>query len=750
MGTKRAVPGEPGGVTNAWLAGATSMGLLLGAGLLLCWLLGLDAEVLGSSWRSSVLPVTALLLLAITALVAVWQRNRKAQYRALFRAEAARRLGDERYRTTLMSLGDGVVTIDPRGNVELLNPEAEALTGWTAEEARGRPAQEVLRVVDETTGSTVEPDVRALVSAGGGRLPGQALLVSRSGDRHPVSTTAAPILDEEQTVRGFVLVFHDQTADRTAQEALRRSEAALRESQRVARIGHYSLDTVAGTWTSSEVLSAIFGIDDAQPRDLSVWVGLVADEWRTEMVRYFQEDVLGEGRQFDREYVIVRPSDGARRWVHGLGTLRYEGGVPVEMFGTIQDITERKDAEAAAHVDRQAAELERSSLEEQLRQAQKMESIGRLAGGVAHDFNNLLCVIVSCAELAMESQQDDQARDDLQEILRAAKRGAQLTRQLLAFSRRQVLQPVLVDPGQILSEMGPMLSRLLGEDVALTVTAEPGLRPVLVDPGQIEQAVMNLAVNARDAMPRGGSLTIRAESVTLDVAAAHRLSGLRPGPAVVIRTTDTGCGMGSDVMGRLFEPFFTTKERGKGTGLGLATAYGIVRQSGGDMRVTSRVGVGSTFEIFLPCATGSGEYHAAPAVVDAAGGTETVLVVEDEEAVRSLVTRILAAAGYSAIEAASGTEALELARTHPVELLLTDVVMPGMGGRELANRMAVVRPDVPVLFMSGYTDDALVQHGAQEPGTHLISKPFTAAELTARVRAVLDAHQAAGGARVAA
>ena len=693
--------------------------------------------------------IVGLAALVLAALAVLWQRNRKAQYRALFRAEAAQRQGEQRYRTTLMSLGDGVITTNAKGKVELLNPVAEELSGWSWEDALGRNLAEVFPLIDELTGQRLDcPGCRAVSEGVAVSLPNHTVLESRQGQRRPVAVTVAPIFDEQRRARGVVLVFRDQTATNEAQEALRHSEGMLRESQRVAQIGHYSFDIVAGTWSSSETLDEVFGIDASYLRDLAGWLALIPEEWQPEMEDHVLVHVIQQGNEFDKEYPIRRVSDGAEHWVHGRGRLRYDAsGAPLEMFGTIQDITTRKVAEAAARAATAAAEAERSSLEAQLRQAQKMESIGQLAGGVAHDFNNLLSVIVSCAELSMDALPDeDPVRDDLAEIRRAANRGAQLTRQLLAFSRRQIMQPAVVDLSEIIGGMEPMLRRLIGEDITLVVRAGSLLRPVRVDPGQIEQAVMNLAVNARDAMPRGGRLSISTENVDVDPAASLRHRDLAPGPYVMVRATDTGCGMEPQVLERMFEPFFTTKERGKGTGLGLATVYGIVRQSGGDIHVTSRPGEGSVFEIYLPQAVGQRVERPVERIADSLStGTETVLVVEDEDPVRRAVERILAAAGYTVLTASSGGEALRVCAryTSHIHLLLTDVVMPGMGGKELVEQLQVDRPGVASLYMSGYTDDAIVRHGTLEPGTQFIGKPFSAAELTAKVRQVLDAQRAA-------
>jgi PAS domain S-box-containing protein len=401
------------------------------------------------------------------------------------------------------------------------------------------------------------------------------------------------------------------------------------------------------------------------------------------------------------------------------------------LHATVRDITERK-----------RAELEREKFEAQLRGSQKMEAIGRLAGGVAHDFNNLLSVIISYAGFARDSvRESDPLHADILQILKAAERAASLTRQLLAFGRKQLLQPQVLDLNKVVGDMEGMLRRLLGEDVELAIAFAPDLGVTLADPGQIEQVVMNLAVNARDAMPGGGKLTIDTANVELDEAYASQHVATKPGSYVALSVTDTGCGMDEKTQARLFEPFFTTKEPGKGTGLGLATVYGIVKQSGGNIWVYSEPGKGTTFKVYLPWELGGVIVESRPSrAVTPAGGHETILVVEDEEVVRKLARRILVSAGYMVLTAANGGEAILTCEQYrgPIHLMLTDVVMPKMSGKELGDRLAKVRPDLRVLYMSGYTDNAIVHHGVLDPGTRFVGKPFNAADLTRAVREALD------------
>jgi PAS domain S-box-containing protein len=385
-------------------------------------------------------------------------------------------------------------------------------------------------------------------------------------------------------------------------------------------------------------------------------------------------------------------------------------------------------------------------LEAQLRQAQKMEAIGQLAGGIAHDFNNILTAIRGYTELARDRLADaDQVRDDLDEVIANADRAAELTRGLLAFSRRQVLQPRVVDPAAIVAGIAPMLRRLLGEQVELVASARPGGGSVLVDPGQLEQVIVNLAVNARDAMPAGGRLTIETAPVELDAEYAATHAEVPPGPYVVLAVSDTGLGMDPETAAHIFEPFFTTKPPGEGTGLGLATVYGIVKQSGGSIYVYSEPGAGTSFKIYLPAVEKPAEPPAGtvPAGHPTPTGSETILLVEDEPAVRAFASRVLAAQGYTVLEAPEAEAALALAATHPgpIELLVTDVVMPGLSGRELAERLVVDRPALRVLYMSGYAENHLGRSGTLAADIAYLPKPFTADALARAVREALDARR---------
>jgi two-component system, cell cycle sensor histidine kinase and response regulator CckA len=533
--------------------------------------------------------------------------------------------------------------------------------------------------------------------------------------------------------RARLVTVRDVTERKRAEEALRQAEQKYRLIFQEAIVGIYQ-STPEGRFLSvNPAMSDMLGYDS--PEELQAAITDIEQQLyvdpaqRQEFKRLMAEK--GMVRQFECEFYR---KDGSRMWIAANVRPVREHGQVVRYEGTLEDITERK------------------VLEGQLRQAQKMEAVGLLAGGVAHDFNNALAVITGYSDLLRLHLPDDNPLQKYpEEIGKAANRAATLTRQLLAFSRKQVIQPVILDLNSIVADMEKMLLRLIGEDIAITITRDPNLARVKADPGQIEQILMNLAVNARDAMPQGGSLFLRTANAHLDETYIRQHAYAKAGSYVALRVSDTGHGMDKATQARIFEPFFTTKGPGKGTGLGLSTVYGIVKQNGGHIQVYSEPGKGTTFTIYLPQAVGAAEALKAPeAAIALPRGAETVLLVEDEEALRILARNCLETYGYTVLEVADANAALLRAQQHtgPIGLLLTDVVMPGMNGRELAIRLTRSRPEMKVLYMSGYARDLIAQYGVLDPDILLLEKPFTLLTLLTKVYQALHprARQKAAGA----
>ena len=528
--------------------------------------------------------------------------------------------------------------------------------------------------------------------------------------------------DLEERVRERVRELQHEVQEREqAQAALRASEEKYRSIVETTRDWILAVDRHGRPVYTNPAVEGILGYSpqELMQQDL---MSLVHPDDRPRVLEAFRRS-FEERAGWASLAARVRRRDGSYRDLECATTpiLDSEGRV-IGLQGSGHDTTERR------------------LLEDQLRQAQKMEAVGRLAGGVAHDFNNLLGVILGYSELLLRKEPEGPGAAKVEQIRRAAERAAVLTRQLLAFSRKQLLDLRIVDLNAVLAETASLLHRLIGEDVELDIQPAPDLGRVRADVSQLEQVLMNLAVNARDAMPMGGRLAVRTANANVDSAAASALPGMAAGRYVTLTVSDDGLGMTDDVKSHVFEPFFTTKEQGRGTGLGLAMVYGIVKQSGGCIYVDSSPGAGTSFTIYLPRVSDTPAIHTSgQPVVGAAPGSETVLLVEDEESLRTLAGEILRASGYRVLDAPNGAAALALASAvdAPIHVLLTDVVMPGMSGPELAERLRTVRPDLAVLYMSGYSDDALGRHGVLAPGTLLVQKPFTAERLTRHLREAL-------------
>ncbi len=524
-------------------------------------------------------------------------------------------------------------------------------------------------------------------------------------------------------------ILRDITQRKRMESALRASEARFRSLIENASDLITLVDADGAIRYESPAVARILG-HEADALIGRAVIDLVHEDDENTLATCIRE-TLSSDHLAPVEQIRMRTADGNWRLMETICTPFLDSASESLVVMNSRDVTERVEAERALR-----------DSEDQLRQSQKMEAIGRLAGGVAHDFNNLLTAILGYAQMLEEELlSEGRSAEEAQEIRKAATRATSLTRQLLAFSRKQVLQTRVVNLGSIVSDMDKMLRRLLGEDVELATESENDLYAVKVDPGQMEQVILNLAVNARDAMPNGGRITLRTRNLNVDASRAEATAHLKPGDYVLLEVTDTGEGMDAETQAHMFEPFFTTKGKGKGTGLGLSTVYGIVCQSGGEIWVESAPGQGTTFRIALPAKVSQDNAHADRAKqVEVLDGRETVLLVEDEAWVRGLVRKCLHRYGYTVLVAEDGQHAFELSNGYkkPIDLMLTDVVMPRMNGVELAERLQPLRPDMQVLFMSGYTDHASLKSGAIDLERMFLQKPFTLEVVARKVREVLD------------
>ena len=608
------------------------------------------------------------------------------------------------------------------GRRSYISPSSERVLGYRPEDLEGRSPLDLIHPEDLPAAAAMMREILA----NPGRVLGFAFRVRhRDGVWRHMEGTARNLL-HLPAIGGLVLNAHD-ASDRIA------AETDLRQSEQRVRAFFNSIPLPTYVWQRSEDDFALIDFNTAAVEVSAGYVSglkgilagvLFADDpiWG----RCLAEALAGN-RQVSAEVAHKRRVSGELRDL----SVRFAPVPPDQVVVLTEDVTERNREARAAHARQQSAQ-----------QAQKLEAVGRLAGGIAHDFNNLLTVIKATTELLSEEfPLEGTARDDLNEISRAAGRAAALTRQLLAFSRQQVLEPRQLDLNGVVTDVESMLRRLIGEDLELCVELSDLAGPVLADRGQLEQVIVNLAVNARDAMPKGGKLVISTSQISVEADEAARNPDERPGQHAVLTVRDSGVGMDRSTLAHIFEPFFTTKGQGHGTGLGLATVYGIVEQSGGFIRVESAPGRGSTFRVHLPVARPGAPLPApSPRHPGKLSGTETILLVEDEEAVRTLARRLLARQGYTVHEAQSGPAALALAalRDGKIDLVLTDAVMPLMSGPALVVEMRARGLHAPVLYMSGYTDDALLRSGSIESAAGFLHKPFTAERLCQAVREVLD------------
>jgi two-component system cell cycle sensor histidine kinase/response regulator CckA len=621
-------------------------------------------------------------------------------------AESALRDSEELFRAAFEGAAAGMLLVTPHGNIVRANAEFCRIVGYDLAELRRMDVLELTHPEDRR-------EVRSALARSDDPIPyiDDKRYVRKDGDPVWVHVAASPVFGPHGNLRGYVTQVTDLTARRASEERFR----LLFES---SPLGIEMFDGAGRVVAANGALLRMLGYE--------------ADELRGKHWRDFTHpddrdldlDRFGEMFAHRRSHHELE-----KRYLHKDGhavLVRLTAFAPDDaeqfLIGVVEDITERRE------------------LEEQLRRAQRMEAVGQLAGGVAHDFNNLLTAIVSYCDLAAGSlpeNADERVRSSIDGIRGAADRASDLTRQLLAFGRRQVLELEPVDVNAVIAEHASMLARLIGEDVDVRLALDPDASTVTMDKGQLVQVLMNLAVNARDAMPSGGTLTIETENVELD--RAPTTTGIVSGPHVLVAVSDTGAGMDAETTRRIFEPFFTTKEPGKGTGLGLSTVLGIVEQSGGRVSVYSEPGVGTTFKTYLPAVGTAPRPSAAPAPVARPTGAERILLVEDNDAVRDPLCSLLADLGYDVVAAAGPVGALTLADADEIDLLVTDVVMPAMNGRELAEALRPGHPEMKVLYISGYTDDAVIARGIVQPGIAFLQKPFGADRLAAKVRELLDA-----------
>jgi two-component system, cell cycle sensor histidine kinase and response regulator CckA len=638
-------------------------------------------------------------------------------------AQRAAEQATQRLAAIVASSADAIVGKTLDGIVTNWNAAAERIFGYTVEEMVGAS---IFRLIPEELHES-ERSLLQRIRNGEWVQLSETERICRDGRRISIALSVSPIRDGTGQVIGASSIKRDVTERKQAAAALARSQERLQLALTAARMGtwHHDLSTGALSW--DENVRKLYGLEpQASIQSREDFLRRVHPDDRAFVQESLTQALSGRGL-LECEFRVVLPG-GKVRWIAEQGRVGRDGSgdTPLYVTGVSVDITERK------------------AMEERLRQAQRIDSVGQLAGGIAHEANNMMSVVLGCADYVLRrSDLPEPVREDVEQIWRAANRTAGVTQQLLAFSRRQMLQPQVLDLNATVRELEPILARALGESRAIRMHLSPSLGSIRADPGQLGQVLLNLTLNARDAMGEAGRLTIETMNVVLDesYAAAKPTETLEPGQYVALVVTDTGHGMDQATLSRIFEPFFTTKPVGQGTGLGLSTVYGIVKQSGGFIWAYSEPGLGTTFKLYFPLVASSTPAVSEPEPAPGGRSEEVVLIVEDEDMVRGIMARTLRECGYTVLEAADGREALELleTETRPVSLIIADVVMPDIGGQEMATRLATRMPGVPVLFTSGYTGLDVVSRGLLEPGREFLQKPLAPEALALKVREMVDA-----------
>jgi PAS domain S-box-containing protein len=695
----------------------------------------LDFPEIAASARYRAGGITLLVALATVVAGALVQlaslARRKTLNEALLHEEQGHRQTREEIRATLYGIGEGVIAADADGRITRMNPVAESLTGWLENEALGQPLSAVYRVINEDSEAIVESPVDQVLRRGEiVQMSNHTLLVAKDNSRRPIADSGAPIRNEAGVITGVVLVVRDQSKRRAMEKS--RAESARRYTDLVENISDFIWETGANhrfTYASPRSRDML-GYDPGE------FVGLALTELLAENnpaeVMQICADTLAGLRPFSQLCLSFARKDGAEVILESSAVPVFDpSGGFCGYRGVSRDITERKRTEDA-----------QKRLESQLLQSQKMEVVGRLAGGVAHDFNNMLTVISSYVEMTLnELEERHPLYKRLYEVHKAARHSAELTGQLLAFARKQAIAPRVLDLNETISGSLKMLHRLIGENIELQWNPGPDLWQVRMDAAQIGQVLANLAVNARDAIDGIGRLTMHTGNVAVDPETCAACPELSPGDYVQLSITDNGCGMDRQTQEKIFEPFFTTKDEGQGTGLGLSTVYGIIKQNNGVIAVASAPSQGTTFRIFLPRVNFGSKAMPTATGNQTHRGKETVLLVEDETAILDMCAFLLEQHGYTVLVAQNPAQALDIVhrRQGTIDLLLTDVIMPDMNGRELSRRVLELLPAVKVLFMSGYTADIISRHGGDmDTGLHFLEKPFSASQLARKVREVID------------